>query len=407
MRCLKAFIAIVLALSIVASLFLGGAFIDTTARDTISIAITGTAQAYTADMVCDGIDDHVQWQEAVDNLPNGGKVQDLCGVQYNFGDVVTLPGGNIVIEGLGPSTYFTRDGSNPVFSDGNFTDNLFLNLATDAGGITRNNSNDSYVQDVWINGVYTFEGLAGAVMESAVDDIPVDGATTDPISSNWAYDHNASKDSHVGELLAGLLEQSNYVPIPTNAGWTETNVGSGNTFYEPFRQALSTGTTPNSSTRSTARCFGFNEGGTYYHFDWSEKLYILATTGRLTSDSEFVGRIQLKHSNALGQLATVGVGIYLENNHYYGESYRTARATVDLGVNDHSQHYLVIILDPDESVVTFEIDGVQEGQITGSAFVPSSVVSTNSYIVCSAENGATGGANNYLLVLSPKIWQER
>ena len=34
------------------------------------------------------------------------------------------------------------------------------------------------------------------VSPSDVDDTPVNGATTDPISSNWAYDHAAALDAH-------------------------------------------------------------------------------------------------------------------------------------------------------------------------------------------------------------------
>jgi hypothetical protein len=35
-----------------------------------------------------------------------------------------------------------------------------------------------------------------SVVPVEVDDTPVDGATIDPISSNWAYDHNANVDAH-------------------------------------------------------------------------------------------------------------------------------------------------------------------------------------------------------------------
>ena len=34
-----------------------------------------------------------------------------------------------------------------------------------------------------------------------VDDTPVNGATTDPISSNWAYDHKADKAAHQSNII--------------------------------------------------------------------------------------------------------------------------------------------------------------------------------------------------------------
>jgi len=34
-----------------------------------------------------------------------------------------------------------------------------------------------------------------------VDDTPVNGATADPVSSNWAFDHKADKDAHHSNIL--------------------------------------------------------------------------------------------------------------------------------------------------------------------------------------------------------------
>ena len=34
------------------------------------------------------------------------------------------------------------------------------------------------------------------LLDTDVDDTPVDAATTDPISSNWAYDHENAADPH-------------------------------------------------------------------------------------------------------------------------------------------------------------------------------------------------------------------
>ena len=39
------------------------------------------------------------------------------------------------------------------------------------------------------------------VLHTEVDDTPVNGATTDPISSNWAFDHEAAADPHTGYRL--------------------------------------------------------------------------------------------------------------------------------------------------------------------------------------------------------------
>jgi len=46
----------------------------------------------------------------------------------------------------------------------------------------------------------TGQGASGFVIEGDVDDTPANAATTDPVSSNWAYDHTNDADQH-GEYL--------------------------------------------------------------------------------------------------------------------------------------------------------------------------------------------------------------
>ena len=127
------------------------------------LPIINTAYGQSVDLLCDGTDDHVQWQSAANSLSSGGKLVDLCGTAYYWGDgqTVTFQNGNITIEGAGGATYFDGDGVTPLFSDGGYDNCLFKDLQTDAGGITRNNANNSYAQNVWIDGTYYFEGPEG------------------------------------------------------------------------------------------------------------------------------------------------------------------------------------------------------------------------------------------------------
>ncbi|KKM08182.1 hypothetical protein LCGC14_1726460, partial [marine sediment metagenome] len=50
-----------------------------------------------------------------------------------------------------------------------------------------------------------------------VDDTPVDGATQDPISSNWAYDHVAAADPHTGYVLHSLADAANDFLVASGA----------------------------------------------------------------------------------------------------------------------------------------------------------------------------------------------
>jgi hypothetical protein len=53
---------------------------------------------------------------------------------------------------------------------------------------------------------YNGTAIGSVVTTIDVDDVPVDSATTDPISSNWAYDHVAAADPHPGYLRESLLD---------------------------------------------------------------------------------------------------------------------------------------------------------------------------------------------------------
>ncbi len=93
----------------------------------------------------------------------------------------------------------------------------------------------------WINQTPAEAGLAtsaqGALADTAlqpgdVDDVPVDAATTAPISSNWAYDHENAADPHPGYLTpaeanaayeaidATILRQADVDDIPVDAATT-------------------------------------------------------------------------------------------------------------------------------------------------------------------------------------------
>lgn len=69
--------------------------------------------------------------------------------------------------------------------------------------------------------------VVAALMQADVDDTPVDGVTTRPISSNWAYDHVAAADPHTGYRLESAdvdLADGKAIDI------TDTTPGTDHTF---------------------------------------------------------------------------------------------------------------------------------------------------------------------------------
>lgn len=70
----------------------------------------------------------------------------------------------------------------------------------------------------------TFEATFSKVAD--IDDAPVDGVTTAPISSNWAFDHVAASDPHTGYRLesadhthASTGAQGGALYVPRTFGW--------------------------------------------------------------------------------------------------------------------------------------------------------------------------------------------
>jgi len=102
-----------------------------------SIIIGNIVGATDADYTCDGIDDHVQFQAALDALPAiGGQLLILAGnYSWGVGETVARAIDNISVVGVGASVSFTGDGVTAIFTVGG--DNWFFgNLITDAGGLS-------------------------------------------------------------------------------------------------------------------------------------------------------------------------------------------------------------------------------------------------------------------------------
>lgn len=124
-------------------------------QGTVVIKI-GTAEASgTVDYTCDGTDDNIQFQGALDALPaTGGEIQVLTG-NYDFanGTTVTRAIDNVTIIGVGRGSYFTCDTVTPIFTAGgnNWT---ISNLRTDAGSLAMGATTGWSWENVTINATY-------------------------------------------------------------------------------------------------------------------------------------------------------------------------------------------------------------------------------------------------------------
>jgi len=202
---------------------------------------------------------------------------------------------------------------------------------------------------------------------------------------------------YYGLLHWGWLQQYKIVYVPTNAGWTASVSGSGATIQKPVYLTARTGTTANSNAKLHTYAAGLSVGESAHSVvDFSKRTEMHFYIQRNSSDSEVVGHVQVKRSNAVGDLAEEGIGLRIENFNVIGEAYGTARNTVSLvTLTNYRPARFTIVLVPNTRV-EFWVNGELKGTLTGSA-VPTGKTG-DTYIVVDIANGATGGVDARLIM---------
>ena len=186
--------------------------------------------------------------------------------------------------------------------------------------------------------------------------------------------------------------------------WTVTGnvVGSGVVSNRADFLRQQTGTTASSTVVSYTSIPGLLVGNaTYGLVDWSKELWIFFGLRRITSEAQTIARIQIKQIETIGNLAALGLGIYIANLTLSGESYGTQRNTTSLGTTlVSSQSYQIAIhLQPSVPQIDWYVDGVLKGSETVAANIPTVAATAPDNFVVSVENGVTGGTNAELFLL--------
>jgi hypothetical protein len=117
----------------------------------ISIGTVDAAGA--ADYTCDGVNDDVQFQQALNALPAGGGTLQVYIGNYIFGANVTRAIANVTVQGLGRGSYIAWNGVNAVFTAGG-NNWVFSDLRTDTGSITMGATTGWIWRNVTINATY-------------------------------------------------------------------------------------------------------------------------------------------------------------------------------------------------------------------------------------------------------------
>lgn len=174
--------------------------------------------APTADVICDGVADNVQFNAMLATLPaTGGEIDIVSAGTYTFAATVTRAIPNVTIKGLGPSTVLNFNGVNPLFTAGG-NGWQFKDIALDAGGVNMGATTGWSWENVTVGATYYA--------------YRTDDATT---ASNWAIPTGRGATYTVvsSSAPAGLLAQADYITdgtadeVQINAAITAAAVTGG------------------------------------------------------------------------------------------------------------------------------------------------------------------------------------
>lgn len=165
---------------------------------------TDVYAAGVADYTCDGVQDNIQFQLALNALPaGGGKIVVLTG-NYVFAATVTRAIDNVEIQGNGYASYIANDGGTALFSAGAQNRWIFRDFRTDAGSITIGAATDWVMENMWLGANYWQLRVDTTILASNYD-IPF-------ADDDHHVDHeNAGTDEINVVGLSGLLADDQHV----------------------------------------------------------------------------------------------------------------------------------------------------------------------------------------------------
>ena len=191
-------------------------------KDVLTVGLSNVAYAAaTPDYVCDGVDDNVQVQAALDDLPSTGGKLVIYGGNYSFSATVSRPINNITFEGSGKSTYLTYNASTPLISAGSQTGWVFRDIRTDAGWLTL--AGDTVVVDCWNAGALTYVGGDSHSNRNILDTITEAFTTALKASYDAAV---TNSHTHSNKSTLDAITESFTTALKASYDWLVTNITS-------------------------------------------------------------------------------------------------------------------------------------------------------------------------------------
>lgn len=133
-------------------------YVVRTATFVVAASDGAPEQKSQADWVCDGVDDDVELQAALDALPAGGGLIGLSAGTYALSNQLLRAIDNVTFAGFGRGSRLNLNGSTPIISAGSQVGWCVVRLDTDAGGVDTAGASECRL-DYWKNGVRETEGM--------------------------------------------------------------------------------------------------------------------------------------------------------------------------------------------------------------------------------------------------------
>jgi len=173
-----------------------------------------------ADYSCDGVNDDVQFQAALDALPaGGGKLVVLAG-DYVFGATVLRAIDNVTIQGVGRSSYIAWNGAGSLFDAGVQNNWVFRDIRFDAGGVDVVTATDWSFENVYIGATYYAYRVDAAITADEFA-VPTGRGATVCVA---ASDSTASGKAQADYICDGTADD-----VEINLAITAANALSGGT----------------------------------------------------------------------------------------------------------------------------------------------------------------------------------
>lgn len=219
----------------------------------ITLAFIDTAYAETADYICDGVDDHVQYQAALNALPaSGGKLYFYTG-NYVFGATVTRAIANVSFEGLGLASYIAFNATNPIITAGG-NNWQFEDLRTDAGGLNMGATTGWQWHNIVINATtYTLRtpnttilgtGDLTSVSGNFTTSLTIAGATAENTTGSQSRvdTHASDTSTHGVAQVAGVADITGTKIDDLTQGDDNTDLNTNSSRHGLFPKLPNTGT---------------------------------------------------------------------------------------------------------------------------------------------------------------------